>query len=218
MQPTITRCVLFSNCSIKKLKQRGAQRLLAGFSLLETAIVLGVMAVVLGGLWNLLNNVQENYRQDQTVSQVAQVVSNVRDVYKSMGAIENGDQTSYLIGKNAILSEMIRHRTSSPYTAGHLWDGAPSGGSFKIFGGDKTGVSSAAARAAFFTIQFSSLNKKTCLGLASKLTGEGGPVGLISSKVNSSVKTEPISPEDAVGLCNRDTTNELALTYRLRQQ
>jgi len=50
------------------------------------------------------------------------------------------------------------------------------------------------------------------------LTGECGPVGLISSKVNSSEETEPISPEDAVGLCNCDTTNELALTYRLRQQ
>ncbi len=198
------------NCLTKKTTRRRARPSFAGFSLIEVAIVLGVVAIILGGLWNLLGSVQENYRQDQTVSQVAQVVSNMRDFYKSKSAVDalgSDALTSYLIERNVILSEMIRKRTS-PYRAGHLWDGTINA-TFKISRGSDP--------SSFFVIEFSGLSQKTCTGLASKLTGDGGPEGLLSAQINGYSRSIPISPENTIGFCG-SAVNSVALTYRLRQQ
>lgn len=53
-----------------------------GFSLIEAAIVLGVVGLVIGGIWVAAASVQENRRQSRYLSQILEIVQNVRRQYK----------------------------------------------------------------------------------------------------------------------------------------
>ncbi len=59
-------------------------RLRAGFNLVEAAIVLGVIGLVIGGIWVAAAAVQENYRQSKTLEQVLSIASNLTQVYKGI--------------------------------------------------------------------------------------------------------------------------------------
>lgn len=52
-----------------------------GFSLIEAAIVLGIVGLVIGGIWIAASAVQEKNRQSVTVGHVGQIADNVRRVF-----------------------------------------------------------------------------------------------------------------------------------------
>jgi hypothetical protein len=197
------RCILTSNSLIRaKRSQCG------GFNLTEAAIVLGVFGVILASLWGIVDHVREGARQDETVSQLKQVVQNIRDFYKAKartGTVADEDITEGLIKKNAILSEMVRKNGGS-FSAGLAWDGS------------ELSVHTNGNGMTFFDLKINKVSRKTCAGLASKISGSDGPQGLVQSKINASAATaDPIAPEAAAATCWNNNNNTLSFTYRLRQ-
>lgn len=52
-----------------------------GFSLIEAAIVLGIVGLVIGGIWVAASSVMETRRQSRALEQAAIVVDNIRKLY-----------------------------------------------------------------------------------------------------------------------------------------
>lgn len=194
-------------CLIKRKNSR-----LTGFSLVETAIILAVFGLVLAGMWGLVNSVRENSNEARTVSQMVQIVQNIRDYYKGFARTDMDDFTDKLILRNIITTEMIRKSAGPTYKAAHFWDKNSVGGSFIV-------RANATNRYNFFNIEFNSLSQKACAGLVSKLTGSGGPSGRVSAKVNAHLEEiKEIAPEMAIVMCDKATEdNTITLVYRLRQ-
>lgn len=53
----------------------------SGFNLVEAAIVLGVVGLIIGGIWVAANAVNEQRRVSQTVSNILQIEQNVRRLF-----------------------------------------------------------------------------------------------------------------------------------------
>ncbi len=114
-----------------------------GFSLVEAAIVLGVISLVIGGIWVATAAVSENQRVTLAAQQVSQIITNLRGLYKGVpiAAGVNYDFNStnnqsmlssvfpadMLAGGNKILnpwgmpSSATVYRPASGY--GHIMDG-----------------------------------------------------------------------------------------------
>ena len=161
-----------------------------GFSLTEFAIVLGVGALIIAGIWNIATTVRENSRREMAVEQVILVVNGVRTYYQGRVDIVDppiGTLTSYLIFNNILPSEMIRDRAAGVgnYVADLPWgQRAPdntviAGGSLQISHGTQN-----------FTVSLAGLTGGACTELTNRLIGAGGPTGLMtdrkSTRLNSS--------------------------------
>jgi type II secretory pathway pseudopilin PulG len=57
-----------------------------GFNLIESAIVLGVVGLVIGGIWAGAATMYENYKVNKTASDVALIVKNVQKLISSQDA------------------------------------------------------------------------------------------------------------------------------------
>lgn len=55
----------------------------AGFSLIETAIVLAIAGLVIGGLWFAYKDVMYRYNLDETNKGIKQAISSIRRLYSS---------------------------------------------------------------------------------------------------------------------------------------
>jgi hypothetical protein len=62
-----------------------------GFTLTETAILLGVVSAVLAGLWTAGSAVWRGHQVDRAAQQVATVVQNMRDYYGPLGTLRKAD-------------------------------------------------------------------------------------------------------------------------------
>lgn len=60
-------------------------RLRRGFNLVEAAIVLGVIGLVIGGIWVVASTVTENQRLNQAVTGVESMVRQYRNIYAGQG-------------------------------------------------------------------------------------------------------------------------------------
>lgn len=197
-----------------------------GFSLVEMAIVLGVLGVILGSLWGVVGLVRKNMKRDQAFNQIFLVVQNVRDFYLGRAYVETpghsgsfSDLTHYLLAQGVLPAEMIRDRSANPLRADLPWGAKGASGSALAEGGfaiDNGGGSSVSGQ---FRIQLRGLSFADCAALASRLSGPSGPASLLGVKINNSNKDAPVSVEDANDACEEEPSgirNQLDFTYRLR--
>jgi len=73
-----------------------------GFSLIESAIVLGVVGLVIAGIWVAAASIQENNRFNQTLNGILLMIENIRSSYKGMWpaiVIKYDDAESLLIAR-----------------------------------------------------------------------------------------------------------------------
>ena len=81
-----------------------------GFNLIEAAIVLGVVGLVIGGIWVAAAAVMQNYRVNQTSSAILLTVSNVRNLIhgtadslsQSLGSDPDNNITSAMMDAGAV--------------------------------------------------------------------------------------------------------------------
>lgn len=195
------------------------------FSLVETAIVLGVAGLVLGALWMAIGTVREKARQSQVVTDVAFVVQGVQDFFRNSRAVADASGkmdalplTHYIIERGLIPPELLRSRSpiGGYYLADHAvvdpaWRAANGTvGSFSIMT-----ISEGADNA--FDLQLFGLTRAHCVVLAAKLTGGGqGLAAPESTEVSGTSYGRPITPVDANASCKAGNDNYILLTYRLR--
>lgn len=181
-----------------------------GFSLTEFAIVLGVGAIIVGGIWAYVGPISERVRINQAFDQVTTTVKNVRSYYLSqIGIPRKGNTfappnlTVDLVGSGVIPNEMLRRNEmgcTNPPTIGlksACVDGPWSvrtaagtqGGTFRVCwasaqGGCRTAAGAPGEISQLFAVAFSDLTQASCINLALRLSGPDGPPGLVSININ----------------------------------
>jgi type II secretory pathway pseudopilin PulG len=177
-----------------------------GFALIELAIVLGVIALVLGGVWVLASKLREMARVNATKEQMIVMLKNIRGYYESRGCMPNGDQTATLSAANLTIfpQEMI-------VGAGVVRD---------QWGGPVTVVGNNAPCS--FTIRFGILPGSSCIELVPMLTAPGeASRGLLGASINTvALNALPANPSaiagTAAGQCNQALNAQIDLNYAVR--
>ena len=204
-----------------------------GYSLTEIAIVLGVVGILLGGIWGLGNYAYESVRRQQMTDNIGIVVDKTRSFYQSLPRID-GDfgprivpatppLTDQLVRRDIIPREMVPDRNLNSATfqrAITAW-----GGAFRV--SDNTDNTQQGWRAGgqTFRIRMFDLPYAGCIAVMSKLLG-GKPAGLLNVVFNNPdiplathmiVPTPSTSTNDARTRCRQNGQNwSVDLIYRLR--
>jgi len=198
-----------------------------GFSLIEFAIVLGIMGSVLGAMWGVVSIVNENVKRGEMSEQMIAMVSNVRSFYMGRARVADGaalsdadSVTDYLLRQGILLPEQIRSRTAATWVADHPWGATGASGAVLAHGGiGVSGFSVAGTDVSTnaFLIELRGLKYASCVALATKLSGPN-PMGLIEVHINNTL-TSPVTPDSAAVSCeDLPAENTLSFLYTLRDQ
>jgi len=95
------------------MKNRKNMRTHSGFNLVEAAIVLGVVGLVIGGIWVAASTLRQNMLVNQTASAIQTIVSEANKIYTNMprpAAATN--LTPLMIQSGAIPSDLVMGTTA----------------------------------------------------------------------------------------------------------
>ncbi len=151
-----------------------------GFSLLEAAVVLGVVGLVIGGVWGVYSSVRASMQSNLLHQQTLNLVSSVRDYYANRPLpAAAGSITSTLQTKGRFPEEMCPANCLSAST--------PSSPSPRnAYGGTATvNIPNPATYSNQFYITYASVDKKGCMELGMKLSARAPEIGLVSFSVGS---------------------------------
>lgn len=184
----------------------------AGFSLIEVAIVLGVIALVLGALWVGVGSVLLNYNIYKAQNQIRDLVLNVREGYAATGRANtwaNGqDVTAILLGgtQPAFPSDMR-------------------GGASALHALGGTVVTTAQTNPLRLRVRMNGLRQEACVQFLVKtpvLVKEAGITRVEANGGNrdidlTDINTTPVSLTQATAWCNQaGTGNYVQIDFRLR--
>lgn len=160
-----------------------------GFNLVEAAIVLGVVGLVIGGIWVASAAVQSNLRKSEASKGLVQIVRNVRNLYYGQSPTATANITTQMISASALPSNFING------TAGiHPWNGAVT-------------VSLAGTSTDQIDVQFVTIPRDACIELTSRNTNVASGLGLTQILINSTtVSTFPYLPTVAATDCVASNT------------
>jgi hypothetical protein len=179
-----------------------------GYSMVELAVVLGVMGLILGGVWALVSRLQQTAKTHLTVAQIVLINKNIRSYYQTRPCMLAGDQTvvPLLTATPPVFPrEMVRGAAVV-----HQWNGT-----VQALGG-------AAACNYAFTLQFNGLPPDICVELLPLLTAAGEVSRGLQAATLNAVPLGALPPNPstiigtAAGRCGENATAQVALTYKLR--
>jgi hypothetical protein len=206
--------------------------------LVEIAVVLGVVGLVVSGVWKVASSGRESVRRELAFDQVTILVKNVRAYFQGRassvvsGVTTPANYTLFMIEQGVVPIEMVNRKTS-PYVADLPWGnrfGATGSlflcdGSSHCANGATNAIGDSTTASQSFTVRLSALPLGACVYLLGKLTGPGSPDGLKYVAVNASALYNPrtsggypISLTWARANCTSKLNNSIDLTYRLRLQ
>ena len=134
-----------------------------GFNLIEAAIVLGVVGLVIGGIWAVASTVHENLKISETSSALIQMVQNARRIYGYNNfPVANGTSTD--VTSSAIFSNVIPSTFISSGSAQSYW------GAIKLLQSRWSGVVCCGKDSAVFEIYLYNLPRSVCLRLIPMIT------------------------------------------------
>ena len=173
-----------------------------GFNLIEAAIVLGVVGLVIGGIWVAAAAVQSNLRESDASKGLLQIVQNVRNLYygQTPSTTTTTNITTALISANAIPGDFVVSTTS----ARNPFNGAVT---VNLTGNPNDTIQ----------VVFEDVPKDSCIELTSKNTSLSSGIGLSSIVISdgsttTTVTTFPYLPTVAATDCG--TTNDISLWGR----
>jgi prepilin-type N-terminal cleavage/methylation domain-containing protein len=133
-----------------------------GFTLIELAIVLGVFAVIVAGIWMVVAVVYENVHQYQANRQIQTMVQNIRQLQQRITHFDTSnlsELTASLDNQAAFPLEMRVSEGTANGNLNHPW--STSGNAVHVY-----------SRAATeFGIEFTGLPRKVCIQIATKMSG-----------------------------------------------
>jgi hypothetical protein len=121
----------------------------AGFNLIEAAIVLGVVGLIVGGIWAAASSAYENMRQQSASKQLLALVQNIRGFY-AQGPIDVIDNNLTNLSNLGLLPSDMVVQNGSTFYLRHPW-----GGNVVIADGGVTGYSS-------FRVTFQDMKVDVC--------------------------------------------------------
>ncbi len=189
-----------------------------GFSLIEAAIVLGVVGLVIGGIWTAASSVSEGHKISETVNGIIYTVRRVQGLISMQDAEAIGDEvyiTDALIASKAFPSNWINGNFAT-----------------NPFGGSVTSWTKTTSTGQRFSLFLDSIPRAPCIKLVVKLSSIGMPMRendgsdnfdeirsrpllrylAVNGKANWETFTFPVSAAVAETACNQDS-NLLESSY-----
>ncbi|MDX1922132.1 MAG: hypothetical protein SFW65_03255 [Alphaproteobacteria bacterium] len=167
----------------------------AGFNLIEAAIVLGIVGLIVGGIWAAAASAYENMRQQTASKNLLSFAQNVRGFYSNSGATAIDTSVTNAITQGLVPSDMRSGTTAavSPWaTPVTINTGAING--INVFG-----------------VLFSGLSRQTCINLILRNTNASNGSGLIAvggtATIPTTESTFPLTSAAATTLCATATGN-----------
>lgn len=194
-----------------------------GLTLIEMAVVMGVMGLVMGALWTVVGVVWDNYKGLRTRQEVIAVVQNVRTYYLNRKKIdcETGVDITSVLDDNdrrLIPTEMranpdveggkINHALASTDTGTFAVTCLSSGAAFRI---KLTSLPRAAC--ASLLMQFPVLMPE--LGVTNIVRPGGSVLAVNLLDMNEPATGFPMTLTTAVNWCDNDS-NEVGFDFKLR--
>lgn len=186
--------------------ERSAKQNEKGFSLIEAAIVLGMVALVVGGIWVGASSVQNNFRTGKAQEQLLSIAQNVRGWFHGQPSAAGLD-LSYAIEWDLIPGDMIAGSDSAITP----WSGP-------------VDVSVVSGSSQQFTISFGDIPQKPCAEIAARLTNTADQIGLRSVRVGDNLNSGTaiwelgdtgITPVTAGNACS-SAMNAITWTFGVR--
>ncbi|MBI1273830.1 MAG: hypothetical protein GC131_07080 [Alphaproteobacteria bacterium] len=189
----------------------------SGFNLIEAAIVLGIVGLIVGGIWVAASAVYENLRTGRASQELLQIAQAVRTLHGSQTTIASGNISAAMVAARAIPNDMI-------LTAGGTQPQNPWQGNVDIYG--ITSIS--ASDGPGFWVVFNGLPQNGCVDLAIRNSGSARDIGMVRVSLSSSAQgsslggtsgvVPPVTVVQAASSCsdNSANNNSAAFLFRIR--
>lgn len=175
-----------------------------GLSLVEIAIVLGIIGVVVGGVWSMATQGWEQSHREQAVEALDGIVRATRSFYLGQAGVPANATykqiTEDLLKNHAIPGNLSRNpkdcNVGMTCVADTPWGGfegnkVSADGTLRVCGWELGNAddpcnsgTSYGATTQFFGVAFFGLNVGSCVALVAKASSTMGPLGLIEVNIN----------------------------------
>ncbi len=166
----------------------------AGFNLIEAAIVLGIVGLIVGGIWAAAASAYENMRQQTASKNLLAFAQNVRSFYANSGVTAIDTSVA-----NGITQGLVPPDMRSGTAAISPWATA-----ITLDTGTIAGINT-------FGVLFTGLTRQTCINLILRNTNASSGSGLIAVGGTATIPTTesafPITSAAATALCSTATGN-----------
>jgi len=159
----------------------------SGFNLIEAAIVLGVVGLIIGGIWVAASAVSESKRISDTLAGTAQLVQNLRAQYANVDLNAQFADNPYFTADSSVFKNVIGFTYTDTFNVKDAW-GQDVGGTFATNG---------------FVLLFYHLNKAACYrlvnhfgGMSDQLTSLQTPDGVFNTLPHTATSAD--CPNDDV--------------------
>jgi prepilin-type N-terminal cleavage/methylation domain-containing protein len=182
-----------------------------GFSMVELSIALGIIGVVVSGIWVVASNTQQNMMASRLEQQTMILVKNVRDYYATRTL-----PAAQIVA--ATLTSTLR--TASVFPEEMCPANCVSGGVttvYNAYGGTATvAIPNETAPINHMEIAYADVTEKGCIETAMRLSARSSELGLYSYKVGAAaaITSFPISLATADSNCA--ASNTLTITFNIR--
>ncbi len=185
-----------------------------GMSLVELSVVLGIVGVVMAGIWAVYGSSQESLKAGQLHQQTLAFVKQIRDYYSGRAlpsvAIASGTFTSTLRAGQIVPEDMCAADCV-----------ADSGATLRnAYGGTATAnIPDPASVPNTVEIVYTNIQQKGCMQLGMQLSARSDEVGLTSFKGNAHAArtTFPVSLAQAKADCDGASgNNTVTLRFKIR--
>jgi type II secretory pathway pseudopilin PulG len=175
-----------------------------GFSLVEAAIVLGIIGVVIGGIWVAAAAVQTNLREATASQGLLQIVQNVRGLYMGQAATATADITADLVTIQSIPADLLQGTAArTPWST-----------AITVLLDNSSGIVDR------FSVAYAGIPRGSCAELVARNTNISVGMGLVSIVVNggaaTTLTTFPVAPNTAIAACASASSNSITWLYSLR--
>jgi len=130
----------------------------AGFSLLETAMVLTVAGLVFGGIWVITSTISENTRQEKLMQQTSYIISHARAAFgqsRTAPDTTGGAMTAAAIQAGIFPADMISTATAAPRNS---------------YGGDVALSHNVSSLPPVLELSLGNISRPACVALLSRMT------------------------------------------------
>ena len=146
-----------------------------GFNLVEAAIVLGIVGLVIGGIWVAASSVYENNRTQRASQQLITIVQQVRKLSSNAGDLvtSSADVTSSLVTAGVFPADMVQGgQPKNPWN-----------GDVTVYGVNNAGGDT-------FWVNFNGLTRQGCTDIAMNAAGQSKDAGLQAYAVSNAAITD----------------------------